>query len=86
MWRVLSVHVNNDYANNTRGDCRKTLADLTCLALRDKVDIQTGDFNQAGGYLEECVFQLQGCIVNQAFILKAATTENVLKSRLVNAR
>ena len=56
MWRVLGVHVNNDHANKRREDCRKTMADLTGLALRDKVDIMTGDFNQAGGYLEECVF------------------------------
>ena len=32
------------------------LADLVCLALRDETDIITGDFNQAGGYLEEVVF------------------------------
>ena len=32
------------------------LADLICLALRDETDIVTGDFNQAGGYLEEVVF------------------------------
>ena len=32
------------------------LADLVCLALRDEVDIITGDFNQAGGYLEEVVY------------------------------
>ena len=48
--------MNNDYANKTRGDCRKLLADLLGLALRDEVDIITGDWNQAGDYLEECMF------------------------------
>ena len=55
-WRVISIHVNNDYANKKRGDCRKMLADLICLALRDETEIVTGDFNQAGSYIEEIVF------------------------------
>ena len=55
-WRVLSIHVNNDYANKTQCDGRKMLTDLVGLALRDETDIITGDFNQAGGYLEEVVY------------------------------
>ena len=35
--------------------CRRTIADLIGLMLRDKVDIATGDFNQAGYSLGECV-------------------------------
>ena len=53
---MISIHVDHEYANKTKGDCRKRLADLVCLALRDEVDIITGDFSQAGGYLGEVVF------------------------------
>ena len=56
LWRVMSVHVNNKHANIRRADCRRTLASLIALCLRDKVDIMAGDFNQAGWYLEECVY------------------------------
>ena len=54
LWRVMSIHANNEHANTRRGDCRRTVADVIGLALRDKVDIIAGDFNQAGGYLTEC--------------------------------
>ena len=56
MWRIFGVHINNDHANKRRADCRKTCADLVGLALREQADIITGDWNQAGGYLEECVY------------------------------
>ena len=56
IWRVVSVHMNNEHANRRRADCRISLADLVGLALRDKADIMSGDFNQAGSYLEECVY------------------------------
>ena len=56
MWRIMGVHVNNDHANKRRADCRTTCGGLIMLGLRDRVDIITGDFNQAGGYLEECCF------------------------------
>ena len=52
----MSVHVNNKHANIRRADCRRTLASLVSLCLRDKIDIMAGDFNQAGWYLEECVY------------------------------
>ena len=56
IWRVVSVHMNNEHANRRRKDCRVTLSDLIGLALRDRADIMAGDFNQAGGYLEECIY------------------------------
>ena len=37
-------------------NCRISLADLIGLALRERADIMSGDFNQAGSYLEECVY------------------------------
>ena len=52
----MGVHVNNVRANRRRADCRRTIADLVGLCLRDKVDIMAGDFNQAGWYLDECVY------------------------------
>ena len=54
IWRGTGVHVNNKHANLRRGDCRYTCADLITLALRDRQDFITGDWNQAGKYLEEC--------------------------------
>ena len=56
IWRGTGVHVNNKHANLRRGDCRLTCADLITLALRDRKDFLTGDWNQAGNYLEECCY------------------------------
>ena len=56
MWRIMSVHCNNTHVNERRWDGRITVADLIGLGLRDKVDIMTGDWNQAGWYLEECTY------------------------------
>ena len=33
----MSVRVNNEHANQRRGDCRHTLGDIFGLALRDRV-------------------------------------------------
>ena len=52
----MTVHLNNDHVNKRRQDGRTTVADLVGLALRDKVDIVTGDWNQAGWYLEESTY------------------------------
>ena len=52
---MTSIHIDPGYANNTPGACRILLADLICLALRDEVDIITGDFDKSGSYLEEVV-------------------------------
>ena len=52
----MGVHVNNKHANLRREDCRYTCGDLIMLALRDHQDITTGDWNQAGNYLEECCY------------------------------
>ena len=52
----MGVHVNNKHANLRREDCRYTCGDLIMLALRDHQDIITGDWNQAGNYLEECCY------------------------------
>ena len=54
IWRGTGVHVNNKHANLRREDCRYTCGDLIMLALRDRNDIITGDWGQAGNYLEEC--------------------------------
>ena len=56
MWRGASVHMNNEHANTRREHARITLADLLGLALRERADSVAGDFNQAGGYLEECIY------------------------------
>ena len=56
IWRCVSVHMNNCHANKRREHARITFADLIGLALRDRADFVSGDFNQAGGYLEECVY------------------------------
>ena len=56
IWRCVSVHMNNEHANTRREHARITLADLLGLALRERADFVAGDFNQAGGYLEECVY------------------------------
>ena len=48
--------MHNEHVNKKRGDGRVTTADLIGLGLRDKLDIMTGDWNQAGGYLEECCY------------------------------
>ena len=56
MWRVMSVHIHNEHANKRREHGRKTVADMIGLALRDEVDIITGDWNQAGWYLEETTY------------------------------
>ena len=56
IWRGTGVHVNNKHANLRRADCRLTCADLITLCLRDRKDFITGDWNQAGNYLEECCF------------------------------
>ena len=61
IWRVMSVHVNNEHANRRRAYCRLSLADLFGLALRDRTDIVSGDFNQVGQYLEECVYWAVRC-------------------------
>ena len=53
MWRVMSVHLHNEHVNRRREHGRKTVADIIGLALRDQVDIVSGDWNQAGWYLEE---------------------------------
>ena len=55
MWRVIGIHVNDQFANKKRDHCRILCADLIGLALREKADIITRDWNQAGGYIEECV-------------------------------
>ena len=54
IWRGMGVRVNNKHANLRREDCRYTCGDLITLALRDRQDFITGDWNQAGNYLEEC--------------------------------
>ena len=45
----------NDHANQRKQDYLRTVANLIGLALYEKVDIITGDWDQAGGHLEECV-------------------------------
>ena len=55
VWCVASARANHDNANKRRHDCRQTVADLIGIALRDKVDIATRDFNQSGYYWGECV-------------------------------
>ena len=52
---VASVHLNNDHANKNRIDGRTTLANFFILMLRDQVDLVSGDWDQGGGYLGECV-------------------------------
>ena len=56
MWRIMSVHLHNEHVNKRREHGRKTVADMIGLALRDEVDIVTGDWNQAGWYLEETTY------------------------------
>ena len=52
----MGVHINHGHANKRREYCRLTCVDLITLCLRDQKDFITGDWNQAGGYLEECCF------------------------------
>ena len=52
MWRVCSVHLDNDHAKK-QTDVRRTLADFLLLMLRDHVEIITGDFNQGANVLGE---------------------------------
>ena len=54
-WRVCSVHLHHEHANKRREHGRETAADIITLALREKCDAVSGDWNQAGGYLEEVV-------------------------------
>ena len=54
-WRIGGVHMHHKHANERRQHGRYSAADVIGIALRDKVDAITGDWNQAGGYLEECV-------------------------------
>ena len=54
----MSVNVNNDHANTRKEHCRTTVDDISGLVLRGQVDIVTGDWNQAGGYLEECTYHV----------------------------
>ena len=55
-WRIVAVHVDRVHAYLRQEDCRFTVGDLITLALRDHIDIITGDWNQASEYLEECCF------------------------------
>ena len=52
MWRIASVHLNNDHAKKQQAG-RQTLCDYFCLMLRDHVDVITGDWNQAHNYIGE---------------------------------
>ena len=47
-WRICGVHMHRHHANTRRQHGRTTAADLLGLALRDKADAITGDWNQAG--------------------------------------
>ena len=47
-WRICGVHMHHHHANKRREHGRTTASDLLGLALRDKVDAITGDWNQAG--------------------------------------
>ena len=55
MWRVCSLHFENDFANKRKRDRRQLLADFFMMMLRDKVDIVSGDFNQGAHVLGEVV-------------------------------
>ena len=54
-WRICGVHMHHKHANDRRNHRRESAADVISIALRDKADAVTGDWNQAGGYLEEVV-------------------------------
>ena len=56
MWPVLGVPIINNHANTRRSHCRITVSDLFGLALRDRVDIISGDWNQSGHYLGERMY------------------------------
>ena len=58
MWRVCSIHINNDWAKKKEG-IRQTLADFFSLMIRDKVDVVTGDFNQAHHHIGEVLMNLR---------------------------
>ena len=47
--------MHHKHANERRQHGRESAADVIGLALRYKCDAITGDWNQAGGYLEEVV-------------------------------
>ena len=61
IWRAGTTHTHNDHANTRKVDGRVTVADLIGLALRDKLDILSGDWNQAGSYLKECCYHAVQC-------------------------
>ena len=57
MWRVCSDHINNEHAKKKEG-IRQTLADFFSLMIRDRVDVVTGDFNQAHHFIGEVLENL----------------------------
>ena len=54
MWRIASAHLNNDHAKKQQVG-RQTLCDYFGLTLRDRVDVITGDWNEAYRYIGEAL-------------------------------